>query len=395
MTFFLVRGNISLFAQQDMCMPKLTKRLVESITPHCEKVLVTWDNELKGFGVITRPGGRQTYCLQYRNKKRTLRRLKLGVHGQITTEDARSVAKKYFGDLSRGVDPLEEKKAQLGLRSVRDLASDYVDRYGKNKRPRSLQEDQKLLNNLILPALGKQEVMHLSRREIERFHSSLSNTPYQANRALALLSKMMSLAVSWEWCSKNPVRGLPRFPEEKRQRWLDKDETLRLWSALDQYKDRPSAYFFKLLLLTGARKNELLRATWSHFDLKKCVWLKPASLTKQKKPEYLPLSGTAVHVLHDLKSLSLKGEFLFPGQTVNQPLVNVQTLWKAVIKKANLPHVRIHDLRHTHASHLVSSVLSLSIVGKLLGHTQVSTTQRYAHLADAPLRDATNLLAHS
>lgn len=152
-----------------------------------------------------------------------------------------------------------------------------------------------------------------------------------------------------------------------------------------------TAYVFKLLLLTGARKNEIMTATWDQFDLEKGIWCKPSPMTKQKK-EYLPLSDKAVEVLNQLQNLShSKANYLFPGRVEGEPLKEIKTFWKTVTKQANLENVRIHDLRHTHASHLVSSGLSLSIVGKLLGHTQASTTQRYAHLADEPLRQAAEL----
>lgn len=293
--------------------------------------------------------------------------------------------------MSHGEDPLAQKKALKHLPSIKELSADYIERYGKNKRPRSLKEDQLLLQGHIVPKLGDKKVVHLSRRDVESFHAGLKETPYQANRVLALLSKMMSLAVAWGWRADHPVKGVPRFPEEKRDRWLDKEELSRLWSVLDSYTAQPSAFFFKLLLLTGARKSELLQATWSHFDLEKGVWTKPSSLTKQKKREHLPLSEGALAVLQQLKALNPDSPYLFPGIKQDRPMQNVQTFWRIALKKAGLADVRIHDLRHTHASHLVSSGLSLSIVGKLLGHTQAATTQRYAHLADESLRHATSL----
>lgn len=273
------------------------------------------------------------------------------------------MAKRYLGSVSHGEDPLEKKREVVHLPSIRELAHDYVERYGKNKRPRSLKEDKKLLQNHIIPKLSEKKVTHLSRRDVESFHSSLKETPYQANRALALLSKMFSLAAAWGWRTDHPVKGVPRFPEEKRDRWLDKEEIRRFWHVLESYQNQPSAFFFKLLLLTGARKNELLKATWDHFDFEKGVWTKPSSLTKQKKREHLPLSEEALQVLQELKKLNFDSPYVFPGKTKKQPLKNVQTLWTNVIKKAKLDKVRIHDLRHTHASHLVSSGLSLSIVG--------------------------------
>ncbi|MBS0186402.1 MAG: tyrosine-type recombinase/integrase, partial [Proteobacteria bacterium] len=363
---------------------------VEALVPDPKKTIISWDTELKGFGIIVLPSGRLTYCLQYRNKERIKKRIKIGVHGQITAEEACVIARKYLSMITQGEDPAEQKKALKHLPDIHELAKDYVDRYGKNKRPRSLEEDQKLLRNHIIPKLGDRKVSHLSRRDVENFHAALKETPYQANRTLALLSKMISLAIAWGWRVDNPVKGIPRFPEEKRDRWLNKEEISRLWKTLDDYK-RPSSFFFKLLLLTGARKNELLKATWNHFDLEQGVWTKPSSLTKQKKREYLPLSQEAIQVLQELKNLNIESSYVFPGLTKKEPLKDVQNLWKRVIKKADLLGVRIHDLRHTHASHLVSSGLSLSIVGKLLGHTQASTTQRYAHLADEPLRHATSL----
>lgn len=372
-------------------MSKITKRFVESITPDPEKVLIFWDSELKGFGVIVRPRGRQTYCVQYRNAQRALKRLKLGVHGQVTTEEARALAKQHLGRVSHGEDPLTEKKKCKHLPSMKELAQDYVERYGPRKRQRSLREDQKLLRHVILPTLGEKKVVHLSRREIEAFHLQLERTPYQANRVLALLSKMFSLAIAWGWRTDHPVKGIPRFSEEKRERWLDTKEIARLWHILDGYPQRPAAFLVKLLLLTGARKNELLQATWDHFDLEAGVWTKPSLLTKQKRREHLPLSEEALHVLQELKKLALQPPYSFPGREKGKPLKNADAFWQDVRKKADLPEVRIHDLRHTHASHLVSSGLSLSIVGKLLGHTQAATTQRYAHLADEPLRAAAAL----
>lgn len=186
--------------------------------------------------------------------------------------------------------------------------------------------------------------------------------------------------------------GIEKYQEEKRDRWLDQEELDRFWEVLDRYPSHKMAYIFKLLLLTGARKGEVLNATWDQFDFEKGIWTKPSHLTKQKKKEYLPLSEKALEVLQTLQRLNIQhSPFLFPGRIAGQPVKEIQAFWNKVIKEATLENVRIHDLRHTHASHLVSSGLSLSIVGKLLGHTQASTTQRYAHLADESLRQAAEL----
>jgi integrase len=375
-------------------MPKITKRFVEGIIPDTEKTCVHWDSELKGFGVVVLPSGRRTYCVQYRNIQRTKKRFKIGIHGQITTEEARTLAKKYLGKITHGEDPAAIKKENRDLPTIKVLAQDYLERHALRKRPRSVKEDQKLFKQIIIPCLGNQQVKDVTRRDIEHIHLELQKTPYHANRVLALLSKMFSLAVIWGWRTDNPVKGMERYQEEKRDRWLDKEELNRFWETIERYPNHKAAFALKILLLTGARKSEVLQATWDQFDLQKGIWTKPTHLTKQKKREYLPLSKQALDVLQALKKLDNNDSpYLFTSQTTGQPIRDVRAFWSRVLKEANLKNVRIHDLRHTHASHLVSSGLSLSIVGKLLGHTQASTTHRYAHLADDPLRQAAELFS--
>ena len=273
-----------------------------------------------------------------------------------------------------------------------ELVDDYLERHGSRKRDKSLSEDKRLSQNIITPALGDKKIALITRREIENLHLRQEKTPYQANRVLALLSKMFSLAVSWGWRNENPVIGIERYQEEKRDRWLDREELNRLWKVLDRHPNHLTSYVFKLLILTGARKGEVLNSTWDQFDLGQGLWTKPSHLTKQKKTERLPLSKKAVELLHTIKALHINDSpFLFPSKVAGQPIREVKNFWKTVLRLAKIENVRIHDIRHTYASHLVSSGLSLRIVGKLLGHTQASTTQRYAHLADEPLREAAEL----
>lgn len=247
-----------------------------------------------------------------------------------------------------------------------------------------------------MPSIGNQQVQNTSRRAIESIHLQLERTPYQANRVLALLSKMFSLAIAWKWRDDNPVKGIERYQEEKRDRWLNREELNRFWKALECYPNHYASLVLKLLLLTGARKSEILQATWDQFDLERGVWTKPAHLTKQKKREHLPLSEQVLKILYSLKKSNKNNTlYIFPDKTGEKPIRDIKDFWEKIIKEAELENVRIHDLRHTHASYLVSRGLSLSIVGKLLGHTQASTTQRYAHLADEPLRQAAELFGNT
>ena len=283
--------------------------------------------------------------MQYWNSSRVRKHFKIGVHGQLNTEEARVLAKKYIGEIAHGGDPVASKKDHKGLPLIKDLVQDYLNRYAPRKRPRSVVEDNKLLNKYILPALGNEQVKKVSRRTIESLHLRLAKTPYQANRVLALLSKMFSLAVSWEWRPDNPVKGIDRYQEEKRDRWLSKEELNRFWDVLERYHHHPAAFSLKLLVLTGARKSEVLHATWDQFDLKKGVWTKPSHLTKQNKREHLPLSEMTLTTLHQLKNLFPKNaHHLFPDQSGEKPIRDIKNFWEKIIKEAKLENVRIHDL---------------------------------------------------
>lgn len=367
---------------------KLTKRVVESIPPHKTNELLIWDSVLKGFGVRVFPTGRRTYFVQYRNQFGGTRRKKIGVYGIITADQAREEAKKLLGDVAKGGDPSQDfQKAKLKP-TFEELAHEYIEMHAKaNKRPKSLREDQKMLNNILLKRLGGKKVEEITPYDIQQLHHELRETSYMANRVRTLLHKMFNLAIQWQWVIVNPVSGIKKYQEYKRDRWLNDEELQRLHDVLDRYHNQGVANAIRLLVLTGARKNELLSATWDQLDLEKGVWTKPAHSTKQKKMEHLPLSTQVVSLLKEMAEKATTS-YLFPGKIPEKPVQDIKKAWHTISTQADLEKVRIHDLRHTHASHLVSSGLSLSIVGKLLGHTQASTTQRYAHLADEPLRNA-------
>lgn len=210
-------------------MPKITTQFVESIVPDPKKALtIYWDSELKGFGVVILPSGRCTYCIQYRNQERIVRRYKIGIHGHITTEEARSMAQQKLSQVAHGEDPAEQRKKTFYLSSMEDLAKNYLEYYCCNKSSETLQKDKELLQNIILPALGSLKVREIAQRDIAILHKKLKRTPYQANQALTLLSKMLTLAVAWRWKYNNPALNIEKYPEEKQERWLNKEELISL-----------------------------------------------------------------------------------------------------------------------------------------------------------------------
>ena len=272
---------------------------------------------------------------------------------------------------------------------------EYLERHAiPKKRPQSIQNDRVLIDKYVHPHLGNKKVEGVSRRDIMVLHALLKDRPYQANRLLALLSKMFSLSVGWGWRTDNPAKGVPRYVEHKRERWLSDEELVRLLRVLSEHPNRRASNAVRMQLLTGARIGEVLRAEWRDIDFDRGVWTKPSHHTKQNRTEYVPLSGQVLALLQSMRSSADPGiPFLFPGNVPGKPLTALKKFWRSVRHEAAIEDYRMHDNRHTHASHLVSSGLSLEIVGRLLGHTTTTTTKRYAHLADEPLRAATEIFA--
>ncbi|HEV2116726.1 MAG TPA: site-specific integrase, partial [Terriglobales bacterium] len=266
-----------------------------------------------------------------------------------------------------------------------------------------------MLKDILKPALATRRLTEIDSGALSKLHRSLKETPYRANRVLALASAMFGWALRNDaararWgIPENPAKGIDRYHEEKRSTWLNQEQLAALENALVAYHDPHTADAIRLLILTGSREAEVLSAEWSQFDLKRGFWTKPSHHTKQKCEEHVPLSDAAVMVLKRIQARQNGSPYLFPGRTgrngkIKAPRVTLQRPWRQVCKAAGLavpipyrgkrqelvrwkPTVRIHDLRHSFASHLVSKGESLHIVGRLLGHTQPQTTARYAHLA--------------
>ena len=253
--------------------------------------------------------------------------------------------------------------------------------------------------NNIEPKLGKVKVRDVSRTDIDRLHKSISKTaPFLANRVLALLSKMMNMAEAWEWRDQgtNPCRFVEKNEENKRERYLSGGELKRLGEALNSLVDLgliwpDMANVFRLLLLTGARKNEIAACEWAWIGWENSIIRLPDSKTGAK-PLYL--SGSAVQVLKSQKITTRRpdSEFVFPGVKRDGHIVNLAKPWRLICQEADLPDVRIHDLRHTAASIAVGQGVALPIIGRLLGHSQAQTTVRYAHVDSDPALAAANVV---
>lgn len=373
-------------------MPKLTKRFVNALKP-VEKETVFWDDTLPGFGLRARPSGRKTFIIQYRNSDGRTRKVTLGVYGRLTPDEARHEAKLMLAEVDKGNDPAELRDWNRAAPTVSDLAERYINEHAvPKKKSSSVAKDRQLLKRFVLPALGKRKVHAVTRKDLHAFHHALRETPIQANRCLALASKMFNLAEKWGLRpdATNPCRHVERFKENRRERFLSGDELARLGRALAAFEkegaELPSAILaIRLLIFTGARRGEILDLKWDYVDYElECIRL-PDSKTGAK---VIPLNGPALSLLKEAPRI-LGNPYVCPGNKPGGPLVGLHRIWDRIRRRAGITDLRIHDLRHSFASIGAAAGLGLPIIGALLGHTQAQTTKRYAHLAMDPLRAAT------
>jgi integrase len=286
-----------------------------------------------------------------------------------------------------GGDPVGEDRAMRDAPTVADLAERF-DREHIAKQAAPTQRDYRsILRNDILPALGKRKIAVVDTADIERLHAAVSRrAPVRANRMLAVVGKMFTLAVKWKLRSDSPTRGVQKNREHQRRRYLRPDELERLTKALATDPNQDVADALRLLLLTGARKGEVINAQWQEFDLTAGKWTKPHASTKQRREHAVPLSAPARALLAArFQKRDPLSPWVFPGR--NGPRDDLKA-WPRICKAAGLSDLHIHDLRHCFASTLVSAGFGLPVIAQLLGHAQISTSSRYSHLYDSVEREA-------
>lgn len=384
---------------------KLTKSIIDRLEPSSSAFIV-WDSEAKGFGVRVNPTGKKTFLVKYRvggGRGATVRKPTIGDFGVFTVEKARKMATDWLYEARHGRDPSQERKDAAEAPTLDRMLDRYCDEYvDLHNRPVPANDIRRMLGRpkaadgtvtkkggLVPAALLRKRVVDVTRADIADLHRKLKATPYRANRLLAGLSKAFNLAVvQWGLRADNPVKGVARFQEQRRQRYLSPAELGRLVQAMADHADRQSVNALKLAILTGARIGEVLSATWDQFDLEAGVWTKPGATTKQKTEHRVPLAPPAVVLLQGV-AREAGTDFVFPGSGATGHLTTLKKTWANLCEAADIEGVRIHDLRHTYAATLASSGDSLLIIGGLLGHSQPGTTARYAHLMDDPLRAAT------
>jgi len=376
----------------------ITNRQIDTLKCHSSKPVYLWDTKISGFGVKALPSGRKTFVLKYRTHfggtRARQRWLKLGVVGSLPLAKARILAMENLSLIANGDDPQGLREKKRADPSFNDAWEKFKKSEFKRLKPTTRSDYSGYWRNYIQPRLGRHKAAEIGRADIEAIHAGMSETPYSANRVLSLISRLLNQCEAWEYRSlnSNPCKLIKPYRERSRERYLSLDELKNLNAMLDELlaKDEISigvANGFRLLILTGARKSEIFGTRLEWLDLDNSKINLPDSKTGKRS---ILLSHEAIRICERQKvfALSLGSEFLFPSPKAGLPLLNVSKAWQKIRIHANIEDVRIHDLRHTCASLAVRSGMSLPVVGRLLGHTQAKTTQRYAHVHADPALEA-------
>jgi len=367
----------------------ITLGVIKAIQPSSR----VWDQgtgAVPGFHARRQKGDAITYLLKYHVGGRA-RWHTIGRHGAPwTPETARKEARRLLGLVATGGDPAGAKAAAKMAPTVEELATRFLVEHAETKRkPATAKEYRRLLDSIILPALGRKRGVEVTRADVVRLHHARRATPIQANRVLALLSTIFTFAerVGERPDGSNPCRHVERFPERRRERFLSADELARLGEALAAWEGSPFAVAaIKLLVFTGARLGEILGLEWDWVNMERGEARLPDSKTGAKT---LHLPAPALEVLVGLPRI--EGVPYVLG--AKRGTTFVEEPWRRIRGAARLDDVRLHDLRHSFASVAVAGGMGLPIIGKMLGHTQAQTTQRYAHLASDPVKAAAATVA--
>ncbi len=355
-----------------------------------------YDNSITGFILEARGSGGMTYHLRYRDAHGKQRQHKIGDAKSISFDKARTAAEKLRSRVVLGEDPAEEKKI---LRTIPTIAELYADTYLPHLQTtrRNMGSDLSFWKTHLLPKFGHKHLDELTQQEVINAQQSMRKAGYAegtANKWIVQIRYMYNVAkkLGIPGSDFNPGTDIKQFTVEGRERFLNSDETERLREAVEKSENTQLKYIVTLLLMLGCRKRELLDSKWEHFDLDRRGWRIPIS--KSGKARHVQLSASAVAVLAQLPRWD-GCPYVIPNPKTRLPYTGIHVSWDTARKRAGLPDVRMHDLRHSFASNLVNAGVSLFVVSKALGHTNTLMTQRYSHLSDETMFAAADAAANA
>lgn len=347
-----------------------------------------WDSLLPGFGLRIYPSGRKAFVLSYRAAGRK-RMMTIGAYGVLKLDQARDIARQKLAAVIGGADPLAEKQKAARGATMKTLCADYIERHAKPFK-KSWEADERRLNRQIIPVWGARQVASITRADVSALFYDIGKKAahYEANRALAVLGKMFECAIAWGYLpdnAANPARKIKKYPERKRERWVTPEEMPKLAAAINGEQNIYIRSAFWLYLFTGLRRGELLNLKRDNIDWTRAEICLPD--TKAGRSFTAPLSGPALAILRGIPEEE-GNPYLFPGRRTGRPLVELKMAWERIRTGAGVPDVRIHDLRRTVGSWLAQAGNSLHLIGRVLNHSNPSTTAIYARFQNDTVRQA-------
>ncbi|GAB6145008.1 tyrosine-type recombinase/integrase [Desulfocicer niacini] len=349
------------------------------------------DQEVIGLKLLVSKNGRKFFHLRYRYNKRK-RVISIGEYPAVSISDARQRANEFKNMLSRGIDPLLERNKQSdSITFAEFVTQEYIPFAKVNKK--SWKDDSNKYEKDMKKAFGKLPLSAITTRDIQQYQTKIKarTSAGTSNRHYSLLSRIFNLAIEWGFLEKNPCKGVKKQKEAGgKERYLNKDELKRFLQALDEVEQSVSTHSIRFLLFSGARMSEALGLLWTNVDIEGGTAL--LADTKGGKARTITLNDLAKQVLVEMRSFKIN-KYVFPGAKANTHLASPRRLFETVKEKTGIGNFRIHDLRHSFASIAVNNGASLYEVQRLLGHASSNMTQRYAHLSDKAVRDATDGVA--
>ena len=391
---------------------RISKRTVDQAESKAKAYRI-WDQDLTGFGVRIQPSGVKTYFIEYREgtgRNATKRQFTLGRHGVVAPDQAREEAQKLLAGVRLGEDPQGKRLREREMLTVQELCAEYLENAVTTKKASTLQSDRYRVQGHVIPLIGSKRIDKVTRADIEQMRDDIAlgrtaKRPSKrkrtdsmaiggkgtATRTIGMLGGIFNYAVRRGYIAESPVSGVKRFKDRRCDRFLTVKELRRLAEAIEASQESLYAKtIIRILLLTGARKGEIEQLKWREVDFDGGYLRLEDSKTGQK---VIPVVPQVLELLH--KVPHIEGEsYVFPSlKKAGRYYTGVSTAWKSIRVDAALPDLRLHDLRHTFASLAVNKGASLPMIGKLLGHRDSQTTERYAHLQADPLRDVARAVA--
>jgi integrase len=353
-----------------------------------------FDTTMRGFMLEVRASGGKTYYQRYTDERGRERQFKIGPADVLTLRQARRKAKQTKAAAILGNDPQMEREERRAVPTLKVFVHEQYLPYVRTYK-RSWKTDETVLRVHILPKLGRLHLDEVTTDAIGQVVAAMRREDYApgtVGRVIVILRFMFNLARKWKTLtgSENPASGLPVPPDVQRNRFLNATEIARLIEVLSTDKNQVAANAIFLLLLTGARRNEITHAQWEHVDLDDGRLLVPVA--KSGKPRYIVLNSDATELLRSIPRRA-NCPYVFASPITGRPCASLHFPWQRIRIKAGIPDVRLHDLRHTFASVLINKRVHLYDVQLLLGHANAKTTQRYAHLTPATLGKAAEVMS--